>query len=741
MWFKRAVVSPFVLLAVGACSEIQAPEAGPRLAAPPVTSISAAPIGGLSGFRFEAPIVPGPTLNGPGVFDGSLADLLAVEICEWDGANCVGAPLRRITAQDPPPARLAVVHGAQVYRALWNTGHDALDPARNYRLRVMAGPTELGYADLDVVASNAGGASPTSGLVRVVAGSTVPVTFRIDQGLGVRVGPEGKQVTLAGGDVILDVPAGAVTGDVLFTATPATNLPTNGADPVPGTGWDFGPDGIVFAKPVTLTLKYDRSRIPPGVQETELRIHKLVNGLYVPQNAGTIDLNAQTASAKVDGFSIFVLVSRLCRNCSADVQGPVLIAVEFLDPNTNTYAPTLTINTSASDVVVQSRVTITDDNSGADYIDVRFRSPSGRQMRFTCYPYPFRAPVTGNDTNGQWDCSSTWPQYSESGTWTVQWAPLRDRTTNWSYYSPAPAGVCDNWGAGPQCLATVPQVNVVSSPSDLTPATVVAFEVSLDVQPRAYGASLSVDASGGARPLVFRFHVTDALSGAGPSPNEFFWVRFEGPSGQFFDFSQCVLVQGTPADGFWECPFTLPRNSQDGTWFIRGAYVTDRVGNLSYFSGGGFWRVGSQLCNALNTCITPPAVTVTSAGDAEAPLVQSVVIAATNSDVSTTLRITDNLTGPTTVWVHYLSATTTQWQTCVASRTSGTPTDGLYACQITFSALAARGQWNLAIDVWDAAGNRRYYTRRAADGFMCYTPVGGGAAICQDFGTTDLQLQ
>ena len=36
------------------------------------------------------------------------------------------------------------------------------------------------------------------------------------------------------------------------------------------TAFDFGPDGSVFAEPVTLTLGYKQSEIPDGVDESEL---------------------------------------------------------------------------------------------------------------------------------------------------------------------------------------------------------------------------------------------------------------------------------------------------------------------------------------------------------------------------------------------------------------------------------------------------------------------------------------
>src|SRR5512134_1338261 len=143
-----------------------APRSGPALA------VTASAPGGLPGFRFEPPIVPGPGGKGSGVFDATLLDLLAIEICEWDGSACVGAPVRRITSANGPSEGLRVVPGAEVYRAPWHTGPDGLDPAKSYRLRVLASGGELGHADLDILDPSEvpGPDTPAAGAVTVVNG-------------------------------------------------------------------------------------------------------------------------------------------------------------------------------------------------------------------------------------------------------------------------------------------------------------------------------------------------------------------------------------------------------------------------------------------------------------------------------------------------------------------------------------------------------------------------------------------
>jgi len=260
---------------------------------------------GLPGFYFRPPIVPG-TPAGTGEFDASLLDLLAVEICEWTGDGCALPLIRRITSEVRPPEGLKVNESAGFYRALWTTKGDDLDPEKTYRVRVLASGGELGHADVDVVEEDEGGWNPQGAeMVRLAQGDGLPIVFRIEEGLGERAGAEDRTVTLAGRAVTLDLPEGALSGDVFFTATPA-DVPPGGPPIAPGTAWDLGPDGLDFGVPVWLTLSYDPANLPPGTEEDELRIHKLVDGKFIKMDAGSVDEVEHTVTALVDGFSVYV---------------------------------------------------------------------------------------------------------------------------------------------------------------------------------------------------------------------------------------------------------------------------------------------------------------------------------------------------------------------------------------------------------------------------------------------------
>jgi hypothetical protein len=222
---RRRIAVSILSVAVTACGTDNALQPPADIPAHPIASIvDGSSEGGLAGFYFRPPIIEQKPA-GTGEFDGSLLDLLSVEICEWNGAACVGSLVRRITAQDPLPARLRVIEGAGYYEALWNTARDQLNPEKTYRIRVLASGGELGHADVDITPNAAAGDPHDPEQTLVVNGSTLPIGFRIEKGVGQRSGSSGGTVTLADGDVSLTLPAGALPGDVFITATPATDLP------------------------------------------------------------------------------------------------------------------------------------------------------------------------------------------------------------------------------------------------------------------------------------------------------------------------------------------------------------------------------------------------------------------------------------------------------------------------------------------------------------------------------------
>ena len=136
-------------------------------------------------------------------------------------------------------------------------------------------------------------------------------------------GPEQLQVDAGGttvsaqnGNVSLTVPEGAVAAATTITVIRVSEEP---ADPglIPGTLYDFGPDGLQFAEPVTLRLTYDPTALPVGATEDRLRIFKRAgsDGTFTPNGAdwlptanGSVDVSTATVTGDINGFSHYGIV-------------------------------------------------------------------------------------------------------------------------------------------------------------------------------------------------------------------------------------------------------------------------------------------------------------------------------------------------------------------------------------------------------------------------------------------------
>lgn len=96
------------------------------------------------------------------------------------------------------------------------------------------------------------------------------------------IGATGGTITASGGGAALVVPAGALAADVKITVTPKSD-PVGDSRVMAGTGYEFGPEGTQFVQPVTLSLKYDKTKLPAGADQRELRVAQLTSeGVWVP---------------------------------------------------------------------------------------------------------------------------------------------------------------------------------------------------------------------------------------------------------------------------------------------------------------------------------------------------------------------------------------------------------------------------------------------------------------------------
>jgi hypothetical protein len=128
-----------------------------------------------SHFYFLPPMVPEP--GATGAFDANQPAV--VEVCEWTGSDCALA----ITDFSVGAGTISVTVGDEHYLALWHAGDFDLGLSELYRIRVLVGAQELGYADVQPVANGGGLKNIETGeVIGLVDSRTLPIKFRIEEG-------------------------------------------------------------------------------------------------------------------------------------------------------------------------------------------------------------------------------------------------------------------------------------------------------------------------------------------------------------------------------------------------------------------------------------------------------------------------------------------------------------------------------------------------------------------------------
>jgi len=331
---RTALIASLIAGALGACVQDQplAPSDLPRFA------ISDAVHGqGSAGFYFRPPMVP--TVPLPGTFDPALQP--EVTICEWNGAECVA-----IVADFG--AGSAAVHDDH-YQVDWHAGDYDLDPAKTYRILVSVGGTLLGFADVDVVASGRELKNVNTGeFIPLVEGRTLPIKFYVQRGTVATIGPDGGTFVSADGKVEIEVPAGLLEQPLGITVRSAPLGASEYADAalVPGTTYDFGPDGTVFGAPgVRVTIHYDAANLG-AMAPAELTLLTKVDGLWAELANQVVDADAGTVTADLGHFTLVTV--GLIQPAIIVEPGPIDLVMNQVIDLTGVVGPNRAVNWSIS---------------------------------------------------------------------------------------------------------------------------------------------------------------------------------------------------------------------------------------------------------------------------------------------------------------------------------------------------------------------------------------------------------
>lgn len=202
-----------------------------------------------------------------------------------------------------------------------------------------------------VVQVNIGLVRPVRVLSRITGTPGGQYTVRIES--GAPVDEQGGTIAVAGGDVRIAVPAGAVGSDLAISAEPL-------AAPAAGTydAYDFGPDGTTFEKPITVTFPVPTTPLPVGA----------VPGLFWRQNEsdewqplanGRFDAATGTVSGEISHFTQIGVRVREMRVCPTGQNAVATVAEALSTVSRRGTIVLCDAQHDVTEVLVDKPVTIT----------------------------------------------------------------------------------------------------------------------------------------------------------------------------------------------------------------------------------------------------------------------------------------------------------------------------------------------------------------------------------------------
>lgn len=229
----------------------------------------------------------------------------AIDLCKFANGGCVGSSMRWTRTGGPLNAKIYTSAANEAYSLVIPTATLGWQVGEVYRARMQIMRTRLGLIDILVVADDAEAATvDLTKYTPVVKDQPVTLKWRLEEGLFLPMDPNnaGTLYPLAGA-VVYDYQAGTVANEVPITTQPADPDNFNNVlnRVIYGTHYKLGPDQILFLIPVRLSIAYDEADLPPGLDETTLRIHRWNGGggYWQPCANGAVDTVNNFASCDI----------------------------------------------------------------------------------------------------------------------------------------------------------------------------------------------------------------------------------------------------------------------------------------------------------------------------------------------------------------------------------------------------------------------------------------------------------
>ncbi len=214
--------------------------------------------------------------------------------------------------QDLDVAAVIVTPAAHTFMSLGETlqfSAIALDPEDN-EIAGRAFTWSSSDTDIATVSSTGAVTAAANGSADITAATggisgTAAIEVVTNQ---ISVSPDGGLGTAANGRVSLSFPPGAVNEPIIVTVDRATSAPSS-SRLIPGTAFQFGPDGTLFNLPVQLSISFDPESIPVGVPEGALRLFHATQDAWVLVGGSDVNLGMNAVIGSIEGFSVYAALA------------------------------------------------------------------------------------------------------------------------------------------------------------------------------------------------------------------------------------------------------------------------------------------------------------------------------------------------------------------------------------------------------------------------------------------------
>lgn len=133
------------------------------------------------------------------------------------------------------------------------------------------------------------------------------------------IGAAGGTLSSADGKITITVPAGAVTAATTFSIQPVANTLRPGDD-ASMPSYRVLPENVTFAKPVTVKMKYDPTKLTTGAENSARMAYQTADGKWKSARA-TLDMTVKTLTAQVTHFCDFCFYDQFQLFCDKAALG------------------------------------------------------------------------------------------------------------------------------------------------------------------------------------------------------------------------------------------------------------------------------------------------------------------------------------------------------------------------------------------------------------------------------------